>query len=53
VIVDEGDGVSVAIDLDGTGVVGGHPAHLHLGTCDGFDPLRRTRSRTWTRPASA
>lgn len=39
VVVDEGDGVSVAIDLEGIGVVGGHPAHLHLGTCDGFDPL--------------
>lgn len=39
VLTDEGDGVSVAIDLDGIGVVGGHPAHLHLGTCDGFDPL--------------
>ena len=39
VLIQEADGVLVAIELEGTGVVGAHPAHLHLGTCDGFDPL--------------
>jgi len=39
VLIQEADGVLVAIELEGTGVVGAHPAHLHLGTCDGFDPI--------------
>lgn len=39
VITDEGESVKVEIEVSGSGVVGGHPVHLHQGSCSDNDPF--------------
>jgi hypothetical protein len=38
ILTDEGDAVTVEIEVSGDSVVGGHPVHIHEGTCDNLDP---------------
>ena len=38
VLTEENGAVTVDIEVSGDGVTGGHPAHIHLGTCDALDP---------------
>jgi hypothetical protein len=38
ILTDEGDAVTVEIEVSGDAVVGGHPVHIHEGTCDNLDP---------------
>ena len=33
-----GEGVQVSMELAGDVLTGGHPTHIHTGTCDDFDP---------------
>jgi hypothetical protein len=38
ILTDEGDAVTVEIEVSGEAVVGDHPVHIHEGTCDNLDP---------------
>ena len=38
ILTDEGDAVTVEIEVSGDAVVGDHPVHIHQGTCDNLDP---------------
>jgi hypothetical protein len=38
ILTDGEDGVTVEIEVTGDAVVGGHPVHIHEGTCDNLDP---------------
>ncbi len=38
VITEENGAVTVEIEVSGEDVVGGHPVHIHLGTCNELDP---------------
>jgi len=38
VITEENGAVTVEIEVAGDDVVGGHPVHIHLGTCNELDP---------------
>ena len=38
VITEENGAVTVDIQVEGEDVVGGHPVHIHLGTCNELDP---------------
>jgi hypothetical protein len=38
VITEENGAVTVEIQVEGEDVVGGHPVHIHLGTCNELDP---------------
>lgn len=38
ILTDEGDAVTVEIEVSGEAVVGDHPVHIHQGTCDNLDP---------------
>ena len=37
-ITEENGAVTVEIQVEGADVVGGHPVHIHLGTCNELDP---------------
>jgi hypothetical protein len=37
-ITEENGAVTVEIQVEGEDVVGGHPVHIHLGTCNELDP---------------
>ncbi len=38
VITEENGAITVEIEVSGEDVVGGHPVHIHLGTCNELDP---------------
>lgn len=38
VITEENGAITVEIETEGDDVVGGHPVHIHLGTCNELDP---------------
>lgn len=38
VITEENGAITVEIAVEGVDVVGGHPVHIHLGTCNELDP---------------
>ena len=38
IITEENGAVTVEIEVEGDDVVGGHPVHIHLGTCNELDP---------------
>ena len=38
ILTDEGDAVTVEIEVSGDAVVGDHPVHIHEGSCDNLDP---------------
>lgn len=38
VLIAQGSAVSISMRLTGAAVTGGHPTHIHTGTCENFDP---------------
>jgi len=38
ILTPEGDQIQVDMTLEGPGLVGNHPTHIHTGTCTNFDP---------------
>lgn len=38
VVTEENGAITVEIEVEGDDVVGGHPVHIHLGTCNELDP---------------